>query len=112
MFQARIRLAGVIQKRDGLDAALRELESVYPENKSQQADLALLRNEMLSEGGRLQEAYEVMTSALDDQPDNVELLYARAMDAAMMKDVAGLEKDLKRLLEIEPGHAHAHVVPR
>jgi tetratricopeptide (TPR) repeat protein len=107
LFSARIRLSAVIKQRDGVDAALRELEAVFPENASQQVDLALLRNEMLSDAGRLQEAYTVMTEALEDQPDNVELLYARAMDAAQMKDVAGLERDLHRLLEIKPDHTHA-----
>lgn len=107
LFSARIRLAAVVKQRDGVDAALRELEAVFPENASEQVDLALLRNEMLSDAGRIEEAYAVMTEALEDQPDNVELLYARAMDAAMMKDVAGLERDLRRLLEIKPDHAHA-----
>lgn len=107
LFSARVRLASVINKRDGIDAALRELEAVHPETPAQQSELALIRNEMLVGAGRYQEAYDALDRVIEEQPDNIELLYARGMVASDLKDVAGLEKDMRRVLELNPGHAHA-----
>ena len=106
-FNARLRLVDVIMKRDGFDAALRETEALHPETDSQQSDLILLKNELLTRSGRSAEALELMNNALGDNPDDTDLLYARGMIAASNNDVAGLEKDMLRVLEIKPGHVQA-----
>ncbi len=107
LFAARLRLVDVYLQRDGADAALRELEAIHAESSSQQIDIILLKNELLTKNGRIDEALQLINDALADNPDNIELLYARAMIAAQKKDVAGLEKDLLRVLEIKPGHVQA-----
>lgn len=107
LFTARVRLVDVIMERDGIEAALRELEGIHPESPSQSIDLILLQNELLAREGRLAESLELINDALADNPDNIELLYARAMIAAQQKDVANLEKDLLRVLEIQPGHVQS-----
>ena len=106
-FNARLRLVDVIMKRDGFDAALVETEALHPETDSQQSDLILLKNELLTRSGRSAEALELINNALDDNPDDIDLLYARGMIAASNNDVAGLEKDMLRVLEIKPGHVQA-----
>ncbi len=107
LFNARLRMVDVIMERDGVDAALRELEALHPVSASQHIDLILLMNELLTKGGRVKEARELVNAALADSPDNIDLLYARAMIAASNEDVAGLEKDLLRVLELKPGHVQA-----
>lgn len=107
LFTARLRLVDAVKQRDGVDAALRELEAMHPESPQQQVDLILLENELLIEAGRDDEALELVNDALTDNPDNIDLLYARAMIAARREDVAGLEKDLLRVLEIKPGHVQS-----
>ena len=107
LFMARVRLVDVIMERDGIEAALRELEAIHPESPSQSIDLVLLQNELLAREGRLTESLHLINEALADNPDNIELLYARAMIAAQQKDVANLEKDLLRVLEIQPGHVQS-----
>jgi len=107
LFTARVRLVDVIMERDGIEAALRELEAIHPESPSQSIDLVLLQNELLAREGRLTESLHLINEALADNPDNIELLYARAMIAAQQKDVANLEKDLLRVLEIKPGHVQS-----
>jgi len=107
LFSARLRLSNVVRQREGLDAGLRELELIVPETAAQQAELAQLRGELLLEAKRADEAYEVLSAALEEQPDNTDLLYARAMISAQQKDVAGLEADLDRLLDIDPDNIHA-----
>ena len=107
LFSARIRLSGVVKKRDGVDAALRELEATHPETDAQQSELALIRNELLVEAERYNDAYDALSSVLEDQPDNIELLYARAMVAVQQNDVAGLERDLRHVLRLNPEHVHS-----
>ncbi len=107
LFSARLRMVDVIMERDGVDAALRELEALHPVSASQHIDLILLKNELLTKGGHTKEARELVNAALADSPDNIDLLYARAMIAASNEDVAGLEKDLLRVLELKPGHVQA-----
>ena len=107
IFKARLRLVDVIMLRDGIDAAMRELEAMHAENPSQQVGIILLQHDLLLEAGRVDEALQIINIALADSPDDLDLLYARAMIAARREDVAGLEKDLQHVLKIEPGHAQA-----
>ena len=107
LFSSRLRLVDVIMKRDGVDAALREMEALHPVTASQQIDLILLKNELLTKGGRTNEALELINTALEDTPDDIDLLYARGMIAASNEDVPALEKDMLRVLELKPGHIQA-----
>ncbi|GMR06668.1 MAG: tetratricopeptide repeat protein [Gammaproteobacteria bacterium] len=107
LFKARLRLVNVILQRDGVDAAMRELEAIHAESPSQQVDTILLQQDLLIEAGREDEALQIINTALADSPDEIDLLYARAMIAARREDIAGLEKDLKHLLKIKPDHAQA-----
>jgi len=107
LFKARLRLVNAVMKRDGVDAALRELEAMHAETTDQQAELILLKHDLLLDVDRDDEALLILNIALADSPDNIDLLYARAMISAGREDVAGLENDLKHLLKIKPGHAQA-----
>ncbi len=107
LFKARLRLVDVVMQRDGVTAALRELEGIHAESPGQQIDTILLKHDLLIEAGREEDALQVINLALKDSPDSIDLLYARAMIAARREDVAGLEKDLQRVLKIEPGHIQA-----
>ncbi|MEA1890589.1 MAG: tetratricopeptide repeat protein [Pseudomonadota bacterium] len=107
LFKARLRLVDVIMQRDGVEAALRELEAMHAETSGQQVDIILLQHDLLIEAGRDDDALQIINTALTDSPDNLDLLYARAMIAARQEDVAGLERDLQHVLRIEPGHAQA-----
>jgi len=107
LFKARLRLVDVIMERDGFDAAMRELEAIHAESPRQQVDIILLQHDLLIEAGRDDEALQIINMALADNPDDIDLLYSRAMIAARREDVAGLEKDLQHVLKIEPNHAQA-----
>lgn len=106
-FKARLRLVEAIDQQDGTDAAMRELESSVAETPAQQIQLTLLEHDLFVEANRIKDAERVLNIALTDSPDNIDLLYARAMIAARKEDVPALEKDLQRLLKIQPAHAQA-----
>ena len=107
LFKARLRLVNVVMQRDGVDSAMRELEAMHAESPSEQVEITLLKHDLLVEAGHDDEALLLINNALADSPDDLDLLYARAMIAARREDVAGLEKDLQHVLRIEPGHVQA-----
>lgn len=73
-----------------------------------QAD-ALIVSEaaMRTNSGDPNGAMALLNQGLKTQPDNVDLLYARAMTAAALQHYALMEKDLKRVLDIQPDDAAA-----
>jgi Flp pilus assembly protein TadD len=70
---------------------------------------ALLTTEgrMLQEAGRFSDAVQVLTTGLEDLPNNGELLYARALAAGNVGNQKMLEDDLVQLIELEPDNANA-----
>ena len=71
------------------------------------AELYLLRSNVLIERQAYEQAASVLNKALKTLPDNVSLLYARAMLAEKMNDLAVLEKDLRKILAIDAENATA-----
>ena len=56
----------------------------------------------------MEDAYAVLNAALADLPDDVELLYARGLITAHMDLLDVHERDMRRLIELKPDHAHAY----
>ncbi|MGB5733385.1 MAG: tetratricopeptide repeat protein, partial [Thiohalocapsa sp.] len=67
----------------------------------------LIEGELLRERDLEQQAIAVYSAALDQAPDNPDLLYARAMLAVGMDRVDLLEQDLRRILTADPDHVDA-----
>lgn len=106
--QARLKAAVVLGKLAKVDdgrALLRELSSLKGAEKIQivQAEAQLLR-----EAGRYEDAYAVLSQALAEAPDSGDLLYDRAMIAERLGRLDSAEADLRRLITLEPEHAHAY----
>lgn len=69
--------------------------------------LYLIEAESLSNHGQIEPAWQAINQGLEQFPDDLNLLYTRAMLAEKRDDLAQLEKDLKFILEREPEHAMA-----
>jgi pentatricopeptide repeat protein len=106
--QARLKAAMVLGKLGRVDEAralLAKLETSEAAEKSMivQADAQLLRD-----ARRFDEAYETLSRALANNPDAGDLLYDRAMVAERLNKLDQMEVDLRRLIVLEPDHAHAY----
>lgn len=66
-----------------------------------------LETDLLSRAGLHQEAHDLLTQALAETPDNMALLYARAMISEQMDDLAAMEADLRALIAANPNNATA-----
>ena len=63
---------------------------------------------MLRDSGQPESALELLSAALIDIPDHPDLLYARGLVTAIMDRVEEHERDMRRLIEIDPDNAHAY----
>jgi len=104
---AEVRIASIHAEQGEIDQAreiLRQLRVQYPTDA---VALYLIEAELLREHGLKQQALDVYGMALRANPDNPDVLYARAMLAASMGRVDLLERDLRRILIEDPDHVDA-----
>lgn len=105
---ARIHQAGLLAKQGKVDDALSALRQTEPENNQQRVLLAQAEAQLLRDAGRYQEAYDLLGRALEKLPSHPDLLYDHAMAAEKLDKLDVMEKDLRRLIELKPDHAHAY----
>jgi tetratricopeptide (TPR) repeat protein len=106
--QAQIRYALVLNKQGKLEAARAYLRQVEAGTSQARAQLLLTEAQMLRDANRTREAFELIEGALQTMPDQPELLYDYAMLAEKLERLDLLETSLKKLIGLQPDHAHAH----
>lgn len=107
-FDAGLRVAAVLGKLGRLDEARAGLEDMTATNENQGVRLAQAEAELLREARQYAPAMQVFEAALKRYPDNLELLYDRAMVAEKLNRLDVLEADLRRMIELKPDYAHAY----
>ncbi|MEA3641689.1 MAG: tetratricopeptide repeat protein [Lamprobacter sp.] len=104
---AQVRIARLHAKNGDVRRARELLQQLRDQYAGQTSAFYLIEAEMLRDQGLEQQALEVYDLALGNDPDNADLLYARAMLAVGMGKVALLERDLRRILVADPDHVDA-----
>ena len=104
---AKVRIARIHARRGDLQLAREMLQQLRDQWKDDLVLLYMLEAEMLTDLDRKREAMAVYDQALATLPDNVDLLYARALHAASVHEVSVLERDLRAVLAKDPDHADA-----
>ncbi len=105
---AQARYAGVLQKQGKLDAARKHLQSIKPGDSAQRIQLVQTEAHMLREAQAYGDAYDLLGKTLEDTPDSVDLLYDQAMIAEKLDKIDVLERNLRKVIELQPEHAHAY----
>ena len=105
---AQIRYAYLLYKQGELNKARKHLQQLPVKNDQQRAHLIVTEAEFLREAGAYQEVFDLLSNGLKKLPDYPELLYDRAMAAEKIGKPDILEKDLRKLIQLKPDHAHAH----
>jgi len=106
---AKIRAAGVLSASGQAEEALIQLELLANQVAAGPAEvrITLARGEVLRAASREQDAYNAYSDALQQAPDNTDLLYARALTAESLDMPQQAESDLKAVLQLEPKNANA-----
>lgn len=108
---------------DFLPAQIRQTEILFDSERAAEASsrlsrsresqpdyaiqLYLIESEALANRERLDESWRVIDQALGQFPGDTNLLYTRAMLSERRGDLAGLERDLRGIIEREPDNATA-----
>lgn len=102
MLQAQVQAGRLMFDVSQGDRAARHMERLRAQHPEKMPSLYAAEAEMLASHGQAPEALELMNRALVRLPDQVDLLYARAMVAEKLDNLAQLEADLRRMLELKP----------
>jgi tetratricopeptide (TPR) repeat protein len=105
---ARVREAFVLSKMQRLDEARKLLRTVSVQTADEKTQLILAEAQLLRDAKRHDESYKLLSQALAVAPDSVPLLYDTAMAAERLNQVAVMEKQLRRIIELKPDYAHAY----
>jgi tetratricopeptide (TPR) repeat protein len=105
---ARMRTANAIAKQGKLDEARAFLKRVAAEHPEEAVQLIVAEAQLLRDANRAREAFELLSQALDKQPEQPDLLYDLALTAEKLERFDLLETHLRNLIRIKPDHAHAY----
>jgi tetratricopeptide (TPR) repeat protein len=105
---AAARHALLLGRMNRLEEARRVLQETEAQTDVQRAMLAQAEAQVLRDAKQHREAFDVVSDALAQQPDNPDLLYDVAMAAEKVDRLDVFEEKLKRLIEIKPDHAQAY----
>lgn len=105
---AQARYAGVLAKQGKLAAARKYLQDINAGDAQQRTQLILAEANLLREANAYQEAFDFLSQAVARSPDVPDLLYDHAMAAEKINRIDILETNLRRVIAMQPGHAHAY----
>ena len=105
---ARMRTANAIAKQGKLDEARKFLQRVADDNPESRVQLVVAEAQLLREANRNRDAFDLLAQELKNTPEEPELLYDYALTAEKLERFDVLEKNLRKLIEVRPDHAHAY----
>jgi tetratricopeptide (TPR) repeat protein len=107
LFNAQARMVGIIADKDNLQKARAMLGGMRTRMPERSVDIYILEGDVLRKHSTHSKVVELFDVALKEHPDDPDLLYARALSAAVLGRVDILERDLGLVLKQEPNHADA-----
>ena len=109
VFDAKMRIAGLFARLGRVDEGLQQLEALAEKQTSwpPRVRAYLAQGEILASKKRYAEGLEMYSRALQQKPDDADLLYARALMAEKVDRIDITEADLLKLLSAEPENANA-----
>ncbi len=107
-FLSQVRIVYLLSKIGQHDEARLLLDAIQPVGEEQQIKLVLVEANILRLNQRFTEAYQLLKENLEQNPEHPEILYETAMMAEKNNEFDTFERLMRKLLDIEPEHAHAY----
>jgi tetratricopeptide (TPR) repeat protein len=101
-FEAKTRYAAILASQNKLNLALEKIKSIQPNGPEDEEIIIKIEGDLYTKQKRYQEAYQVYDRALENDPDNLDLLYLRGMAAERLDRIDWCERDLRRVLALDP----------
>jgi tetratricopeptide (TPR) repeat protein len=105
---AQLAESGILARQGRIKEAREALRRIVPSSLAQRTQLTLTEAQLLRDARDFTGAFDVLGEALAKTPDSPELLYDQALIAERIGRIDVVEKNLRRVIEIQPEHAHAH----
>jgi tetratricopeptide (TPR) repeat protein len=107
VFDATLEIVALLAKDKQYDAAIARLSALSERFPKQKTRIVLLQAEVYSQQKQYGKAFNLLTTALEEQPEQAEFLYTRALIADHLNKKDILEGDLKKILEKDPNNFEA-----
>lgn len=104
---AQMQVATMQYHLEGVAVAVNTLRALEPNTTNEYIDIAITRHYLLMQAKEYDEALGYVNETLIYLPDNLDLLYARALVAAELKKIDIAEGDFRAILAQQPDHANA-----
>lgn len=104
---ALLQRANLLARQGDLDAGVALLAKAASESDDNRVRFLLAQSDLLLQGNRAHQAEALINEALVQDPDSMDLLFARSMVLDKLNRTAEMERDLRRILEIDPKNANA-----
>lgn len=104
---AQVKISELLLATASLAEVRQHLDRQRADKPSYTSELVLLESEFLSRQKEFNLAYELLDNALLVKPDDIKLLYSRALLAEKLNDIEQLEADLRHILSLKPNNAEA-----
>jgi len=104
---AQGRIAELMVKDSKLLEARAHLETVRADFPSMRTQLILVEAQLLTDHDESSSVFKFLDRFLLENPDDLDLLYYRAMSGERVGDLDILERDLRRIIELDPDNADA-----
>lgn len=104
---SQLRASALLASSGKNKQALHNLAEIKIQNMEQARQVVLLQVELLMNMHKYPAALNALNKALAAMPDDIPLLYARGMLANTMNDNIQAEKDLKKIIKLDPKQATA-----
>jgi tetratricopeptide (TPR) repeat protein len=111
---AKLKIAGLLAKREGIDSGrkflqeARDAQSGDEDATGTRIQLIQAEAQLLREAKAFKEAFNLLSGAIEKNPDSADILYDRAMIAEKLDKYDVLEADLRRVIVLKPDYAHAY----
>ncbi|MEM7360802.1 MAG: tetratricopeptide repeat protein [Pseudomonadota bacterium] len=106
-FRAQLQIANMRYHTLGLKGAIDTLRALAPRTEAEYVDRATTRHYLLMQENQYEEAFGAINETLAYLPENLDLVYARALVASELHELETAEQDYKFILSQQPNHANA-----
>jgi tetratricopeptide (TPR) repeat protein len=100
--QARLRIGKLMAGQGRVEEMRAEMQALRRSSPENAVAIYLVEGQVLSDLGLHEDAYTLYEQALEDDPDNEDLLYSRALVAEKIDRIDLAEEDMRRILASDP----------
>ncbi|MCX7097744.1 MAG: tetratricopeptide repeat protein [Methylococcales bacterium] len=107
VFDASVSAISLLAKEKQFDEASVRLTALQAKFPKQKLRLLMVQADLYNQQKQYARAFDLLTAALVDYPEQKELLYTRALVAERVDKPAVVEADLKKILVLDPNNVEA-----